>query len=256
MPRECPCHGREAHGGLPQGPPVTTRWLRHPSGMQPGLGVQTPLPSGHQEPRGRASSPPPPLGLVLGGGTWLLRTDGQARACWAVCVSSTSCFWGLVTSGCRLKLHGQPGASGPEEVLTMRRTGQGRAGWASGPPASRVQRGLRVAAPSLLQGPQCLQPEAWPWSDQSRCGSRAMVCDSGLEPALEASWSRLPRPGYGPFDSSSQDPGPSPLVKRARVLPRGSLRVRCPGVCELGPALGTLQPYPLPPAPPPEPPSS
>ena len=35
--------------------------------------------------------------------------------------------------------------------------------------------------------------------------------DSGLQPALEASWSRLPRPSYGLFDSSSQHPGPSPL---------------------------------------------
>ena len=246
MPRECPCHGREAHGGLPQGPPVTTRWLRHPSGMQPGLGVQTPLPSGHQEPRGRASSPPPPLGLVLGGGTWLLRTDGQAWACWAVCVSSTSCFWGLVTSGCRLKLHGQPGASGPEEVLTMRRTGQGRAGWASGPPASRVQRGLRVAAPSLLQGPQCLQPEAWPWSDQSRCGSRAMVCDSGLEPALEASWSRLPRPVMARSILVPRTLGPAPWSREQGSFHEEASESGALGFVSWGQHWGLYSPTPFP----------
>lgn len=47
--------------------------------------------------------------------------------------------------------------------------------------------------------------------------------DSGLEPALEASWSRLPRPGYGPFNSSSQNPGPSAWELRVRgpTWPRG-----------------------------------
>lgn len=50
-----------------------------------------------------------------------------------------------------------------------------------------------------------------------------MVGDSGLEPALEASWSRLPRPGYGPFNSSSQNPGPSAWELRVRgpTWPRG-----------------------------------
>ena len=76
MSRECLCHDWEAQGGLPQGLPVITRRLCRPSEMRPGLGVQTPQPRGHQEPQGQALSPPPPWGLVLGGGIGQLRTDG------------------------------------------------------------------------------------------------------------------------------------------------------------------------------------
>lgn len=65
MSRECPYHGREPKGGLPQGPPVITRRLRHPLGTRPGLGVQTHCPAGVRRPGAG-----PHLPLLLRAWSW------------------------------------------------------------------------------------------------------------------------------------------------------------------------------------------